>query len=253
MNNSVINSYEVFARFYDPLGFNLFSLLIVPYLEENLNQLQFRGRDVLDLACGTGSTALWFHQAGYQVTGVDISSHMLSQAKKKTRDEGLRIPFYQKDMRELKYRNRFDLTVCLFDSLNHLLIYEDILKVFHGVHRALRPGGYFMFDLVTPYELSSQWNDSIRKEANGDMSLTLSSRYDKETRTARLTGDFVSLEKGKETHYIQSFQEKAWTRREIKKALGATGFDCLKDYRCFSFSKPTSKSYRVFYVAQKQG
>jgi ubiquinone/menaquinone biosynthesis C-methylase UbiE len=252
MNNPVINSYEVFAKFYDPLGFNLFSLLITPYLEENLYRLEFRGKEVLDMACGTGSTAIWFHQRGYAVTGVDISPHMLAEARKKIKQAKAEIPLLKKDMRYLSFKNEFDLTVCLFDSLNHILEYEDIVKIFKGVYKALRPGGFFMFDMVTPYELSSQWNDSIRKEANGNMSLTLTSRYDKETRTARLTGDFAVNNDGKEEHYVQSFQEKAWMRKEIKKALKESGLTFIENFRCFSFSQPTSKSYRIFYIARKQ-
>src|SRR5207249_797041 len=39
---------------------------------------------VLDLCCGTGLAALGFLEAGYQVTGLDLSPHMLAYARQNT-------------------------------------------------------------------------------------------------------------------------------------------------------------------------
>ena len=247
------DTYKIFAPYYDALGFNLFSFMVNPYLEEIFVRLHVQGDRVLDLACGTGSTALWLNQLGMDVTGVDISPDMLTQARKKAREEGALIRFQKKDMRHLNYKQEFDLTLCLFDSINHILHYDEIGQIFQGVEKSLVPGGYFMFDSVTPYELSSQWNDTVRKETSGNIQMVLTSKYDKSCRTAHLTGKF-SIPDGKKTlHKIQQFHERAYTRREIKRALAESGLELMHEYKCFSFDPPTSKSFRIFYVARKMG
>jgi ubiquinone/menaquinone biosynthesis C-methylase UbiE len=47
------------------------------------------GQEVLDLGCGTGALAVLLARKGVRVTGVDISSAMLSQAGQRVLEEGL--------------------------------------------------------------------------------------------------------------------------------------------------------------------
>src|SRR5512134_2326404 len=63
-----------------------------------------KGSRILDLACGTGTDAVWFAQNGYSVHGVDISGEMLERAKKKAQDLNLqdRLSFEQLSYTELK-------------------------------------------------------------------------------------------------------------------------------------------------------
>jgi 2-polyprenyl-3-methyl-5-hydroxy-6-metoxy-1,4-benzoquinol methylase len=47
------------------------------------------GARLLDVACGTGNTAIPASRAGASVTGVDIAPNLLSQARKRAAAEGL--------------------------------------------------------------------------------------------------------------------------------------------------------------------
>lgn len=81
-----------------------------------------KGTKILDLACGTGTDAVWFAQHGYSVHGVDISGEMLSRAEKKARELGLqdRLSFEQlsyTDLRNTK-ADPFDMTFSNFGGLN---------------------------------------------------------------------------------------------------------------------------------------
>jgi SAM-dependent methyltransferase len=51
------------------------------------------GSHVLDIACGTGNTALPLARAGAIVTGVDIATNLLEQARERAAAEGLTITF----------------------------------------------------------------------------------------------------------------------------------------------------------------
>ena len=81
-----------------------------------------KGSRILDLACGTGTDAVWFAQNGYSVFGVDISGEMLERAKQKAKDLNLqdRLSFEQLSYTDLKEANigRFDLTFSNFGGLN---------------------------------------------------------------------------------------------------------------------------------------
>ena len=95
------------------------------YLRSLIRRHAPRARTVLELGCGTGSILrqLWTH---YEVTGVDLSEEMLERAAKKTPG----IPLFRADMRTFDLGERFDVVLCVYDSINHLLRFDDWKAVF---------------------------------------------------------------------------------------------------------------------------
>jgi ubiquinone/menaquinone biosynthesis C-methylase UbiE len=64
-----------------------------------------RGSKLLDLGCGTGSTAKYFFQKGMRVEGVDLSPRMIAVASGRFPE----IVFRREDIRKLRYPpGRFD-------------------------------------------------------------------------------------------------------------------------------------------------
>lgn len=51
------------------------------------------GGRVLEVGCGTGTNAVWLAQQGFQVTGVDISSGAIEQAKQRAGQSGAECCF----------------------------------------------------------------------------------------------------------------------------------------------------------------
>jgi len=95
------------------------------------------GRDVLDVACGTGKSFLPLLQRGWRVVGCDISSAMLGVAAAKA--PGVRL--VQADMRSLGRLGDFDLVTCLDDALNYVLQPRELEAALAGIRRNLRPRG----------------------------------------------------------------------------------------------------------------
>jgi predicted TPR repeat methyltransferase len=104
------------------------------------------GRRLLDVACGTGNTILPMLERGYDVTGVDVSSAMVAEARRKS---GGRARLLVADMRELPPLGAFDLVWCLGDALNYLQTREELRAAFAGFRRNLAPGGVVVFDVNT--------------------------------------------------------------------------------------------------------
>ena len=124
-----------------------------PYREESEfihHCLQTYGKDVknvLELACGTGTHALMLEKFGYKINATDYSSDMLDQAQKKGKSSNSRVKFQLKDMRDLETpQNKWDAVVCLFDSIGYVATNENIQNVLNGVRRQLNPGGLFIFE-----------------------------------------------------------------------------------------------------------
>ncbi len=141
--------YEIIGRFYDDvMGDQQGSAMQVKNLIEKYNP---GAESVLELACGTGS--FLYHLSKYYKTtaGLDLSSIMLSIARNKLPD----IPLYQCDMTDFHFYDKFDVVICMNDSINHLIDFTDWEKMFDNVYKHLNPQGIFIFDINTLYKLNT--------------------------------------------------------------------------------------------------
>src|SRR5438128_11774221 len=73
---------------------------------------------VLDVACGTGNTAIPAARAGAIVTGVDIAPNLLEQARERAAVENLKCVFDEGDAENLQYADSsFDTVVTMFGAM----------------------------------------------------------------------------------------------------------------------------------------
>src|SRR5437879_4183122 len=76
------------------------------------------GVRVLDVACGTGNTAIPAARAGADVIGVDIAPNLLAQARKRAAAENLPARFQEGDAEELAFADaHFDLVISMFGAM----------------------------------------------------------------------------------------------------------------------------------------
>ncbi len=108
---------------------------------------------VLDLCCGMGRHALALAEAGYRVTGVDLSPVLLKEAR--AFDMNNRIRWIESDMRLLPndemFIAGFDVVVNLFTSFGYFEEDGEQLKVLRQIRRALKPGGRFIIDYMNAW------------------------------------------------------------------------------------------------------
>ena len=136
-----MEDYARLAKFYDVLIGNSsdYSLNLI---KDFLNKYNPKGKSVLDIACGTGSILKRLSK-NYECTGLDVSKEMLKIAKQKT--EG--VTFHHLDMVDFNLGKKFEVILCLFDSINHLLNFSDWKKLFLNVFNHLSSSGIFIFDM----------------------------------------------------------------------------------------------------------
>jgi SAM-dependent methyltransferase len=142
-----MQSYGVFAPFYDAVQGDRAD--DAAYLRGLIEKHQPEARHVLELACGTGSVLKQL-QDRYEVTGVDRSEGMLAIAAEKVPQARL----LRGDMTEVRLGESFDVVLCVYDSINHLLTFEQWESVFERAHEHLGEHGIFIFDINTERRLS---------------------------------------------------------------------------------------------------
>ena len=101
------------------------------------------GARILDVPCGQGRHARLLAEAGFEVTGLDYSQHLLDLA----RAAGSGVRYTRGDMRRLpaKWTGRFDAVVNLFTSFGFFLDPSDDARVVHEFARVLAPGGMLVW------------------------------------------------------------------------------------------------------------
>ncbi len=141
-------SYDVFARFYDSVQGD--RAQHAAYLRSLIRKHAPRAGTVLELACGTGSVLkqLWTH---YEVTGVDLSEEMLEVAAVKVPG----VALFRGDMTKVDLGERFDVVLCVYDSINHLLRFDEWKALFARAHEHLSEDGLFIFDINTKRRLAT--------------------------------------------------------------------------------------------------
>jgi SAM-dependent methyltransferase len=127
---------------------------------------------VLDIGCGMGRHAHALRELGYEVTGLDLSEVLLSEARRS--DHEGHMAWVRGDMRQLPFAdNRFDATVNLFTSFGYFEAFDDNRKVLQEIKRVLKPDGRYLIDFLNPtYVIKHLVPQSIRIDKHTGLQIT---------------------------------------------------------------------------------
>lgn len=96
------------------------------------------GHHVLDVACGSGNTALAAARRGNFVTGIDIVEKLIERARVRAQAEGFAINFLVGDAQQLPFEdNRFDYVMSTFG----VMFAPDQERAANELVRVCKPGG----------------------------------------------------------------------------------------------------------------
>jgi SAM-dependent methyltransferase len=143
--SSAAEAYEALAPFYDELTREHDYDGWTRHLEETARRFGVSGRNLLDVACGTGKSFLPFLERGYAVTACDISAEMVALASAKAPA----VDLFVDDVRALDRVGSFDLVTWLDDSVNYLVDDGDLDAALASLARNLAPDGVLVFDVNT--------------------------------------------------------------------------------------------------------
>jgi ubiquinone/menaquinone biosynthesis C-methylase UbiE len=185
---------------------------------------QTKGKQLLDVACGTGFHASLLSKY-YQVEGLDLDAKMLAVAKKKHP----KIRFHQGDMTDFNLKNQFDVIVCLFSSIGYVRTKSRLQEAIKTMSGHLLPGGVL---LIEPWFTPEQWNPGrafMTQVNKPDLKIVRMSYSGQRGKISILEFQYlVGTSKGIE-HSLEIHELGLFTHKEYMDAFKATGLSVTHD------------------------
>ncbi len=201
-------------------------------------------RDVLELACGTGSLAVALQDGRFDYLATDASPQMIRVAREKAALTGAQVSFEVADFRSLRTHDRADVVLLLYDSINYLVESDEVMLLLKNIRRATRPGGLFVFDQSTP--ANSLNNASFFEDHGGDDVATYirRSRYDEKSGLHHTTFDITIENEKYHEHHVQ----RSYEMEEIAECISHSGFAVVEALEDFKQKRATPLSERIQWV-----
>jgi SAM-dependent methyltransferase len=203
-----------------------------------------------DIGCGTGLFACYLGRCwGSRVFGVDRSREMLRIAACRCRDA--RVTFLRQDIRCLQLPCPVELVTANFDTVNHLLSVADLATAFRRIAESMRPGGHFVFDVITRAQPAIRPVGFVRRLRARGRALFQRIRWN--PRRGLLSILIVHRWPGLRPPSVEVHMERAYTPEEVGRELIDAGFVIRGVLDAVSLRLPGRCPPRLLVVAQKRG
>ena len=252
-----LRPYTLLARFYDQLTRE------APRMNRHAREKVLSGilprlRTVCDLGCGTGTAAIELARGGLRVYAVDLSPEMCRQARRKVGRLPARlrsrIRIRRADMRRFRLPEPVDLVLSQFNPVNHLPRKSDLGRAFGSVARALRPGGWFCFDLNTRRTYEKLY-PMTRWEEKPGFCLVTHGGFDPRRHRAWLDLEWFVRQGASWRRTRERIRDTFWSDAEIRRALRRAGFGRIRSWDGTRVRPPSPHQhlgFDTYYRAQKR-
>ncbi len=206
---------------------------------------------VLELACGTGRVAIPLTEAGFSVTGIDISAGMLETARQKSDA----VAWIQGDIRDFHLDRQFSTVIFVFNALCHLLTLDDFEACMRCVREHLAPDGRLIIDVFVPeFRILTRPHDSLflfseypDPDGSGRMMVMSSNRYEPDTQINRIT-TYHRFPNGPEVQ--GSLTMRMYYPQELDALLKYNGFTIEQKFGDYEGKPFDSKSEQQIIIAR---
>ncbi|WP_025028232.1 class I SAM-dependent DNA methyltransferase [Caldalkalibacillus mannanilyticus] len=238
-----------FSQFADDTFTQIYSLI-------EQQEISLQNKNILDLCCGTGRLSLHFLRKGFNVTGIDISEHMLTYAMKNAEKyiEAGQAQFILGDATNFALDQHYSLIVSTYDALNHLENDEALQSCFKCVYDVLEEKGTFVFDLNTRLALTTSDGLSVHEDQNS-LFITKRQYHPSFQKACTVFSGFVK-QKNNDT-YVRFQQIVYNTIFELDKVknylldIGWSKVDFTLSHDLNQVLKDPESVHRVFVIAKK--
>lgn len=220
-----------------------------------IKTLNLKGNErILDLACGYGRHSLEFARLGYQVTGVDLTKEYVEDAIKTARKESLNAEFIQADLREVYFKEEFDIVLNLGDgAIGYLETDEENLKIFDCIATALKPGGKHFMDICSGDHADRYFPKKGWEVGQNAISLS-EFEWNKETRRMLFAGwDIAYGEPVKVPEIMYGDPTRLYTMDEIQEIWKSRKMKMIQAYSDFYGKPVTVEELQLLVYSQKLG
>src|ERR1700687_1831953 len=198
---------------------------------------------VLDVPCGGGRLAIELAGRGFDLTGVDIASEFIEEARTNSVARGLKIEWKNRDMRDLPWREEFDAAFCFGNSFGYLED-EGNTQFLKAVARTLKPGARLVIETGATAESVLPNFQPRRWFEIGGIKLLIDSRYDCEQ--GRIFTAYTFFRDGQTEQRPSS--QRVYTFSELCSLLAAAGLDVSASFASLSGDVFQLGAQRLFLV-----
>jgi SAM-dependent methyltransferase len=262
MNRMMQNPYDAAAPYSDFVYERCFGRqreVINQQLVRLIDGLLQRGSHILEVGAGTGRLTIPLARAGHRVTAIDQSKGMVEELKSKVEacpsEVAGEIVIHHERIENFlqgSARLRYDLMVCVYAVLNHLLKVENIEQFCERAFKRLKLRRYLLLGLTTQPVARHQtfsFNDLHREialEPLGEL------RY-------RRIDHCEGTPLGESFKYLESLEVCVWDDAVIMGNLRRVGFhewnagaDALArmDAKCLLFRKLSRRDEEKMYESE---
>lgn len=241
---------EVYDLFMEDVPYEKWS----SYLTGLLTEYGIKDGLILDLGCGTGIMTELLAEAGYDMTGIDLSEEMLEVAVERREESGHDILYLCQDMREFELYGTVRAIISNCDSMNYILKEEEFLGILSSAaQNYLDYGGLFIFDLNTEYKYRVLLGEQTIAENRDEGSFIWENYYDEEKMineyhlTLFIRENSGYYRKQEETHY-----QRAYMLDKVEELVEQSGLQLLHIYDAFSHEPAGPESERVHVICQRK-
>ncbi len=245
-----MEAYHELAKSYDRLTNDVNYEATVAFYREILNREGLKPRTAVDLACGTGSVTAILARIGLEVTGVDMSEEMLTEAMGKVMDMERPPRFICQKLQELHLPRGVDLAVCALDSLDYITDPKDCAQAIRRVYKALNPGGIFIFDVNTPEKLRAM-DGQVFLDEDDDVYCVWRGEFDEKTNICSYGMDLFQRQGDVWHRSFEEHREYAYSQEQLTGYLKAAGFTHIQVYADREFTAPRAGEQRIYFKARK--
>lgn len=242
--------YKKYAKFYDKVYSKKKYDEEVAFIKSVISNFKVKGKNLLDMACGTGTHAKKLADDGFKVTGVDLNSGMLKIAKVKAKN----ATFLEGSMQTFKSKEKFDVATCLFTAINYNKNVSDLKATIKNFYGLLNKGGIVIFDLgLIKGQEDKKRGVFIDTYTENDLQIARISQWNPSKNNPDIhNANFLMLikDKGKIDFEIDEHELGTFSVEEIKSIMEKVGF-AVKIYDNYILKKYTKKSKRPIFVGQK--
>lgn len=135
------------AEHYDATSAERFAPDVLDPTVEFLASLAGSGA-ALEFAVGTGRVGISLAARGVRVTGIELSSPMVAQLRRKV--DATALPVVIGDMATTTVPGEFSLVYLVFNTISNLRTQREQVECFRNAARHLSPGGRFVVELWVP-------------------------------------------------------------------------------------------------------